>query len=572
MVEITCGAKARYGVTTETADFEGPSLNYTLKRKLMAASSGVVLKGFAFGIALGGLISGPPAFADQLNSHESPPPLTVPKATCGRGDHPETALQGQVPAFLRATGFKGFNCNLELVGQVRGDGANWQSDEFREQHGRGKGSPVDLTCAYHGTAFTTIGRTHLGVPVIDMTDPSAPVPTSYLTSISMLDPWESLKTNTRRELLAGDNAHNGGGGQGGPEVDIYDLSVDCRFPQLLASVAVGTGTDGGMVSPIFPNGHEGSFAPDGLTYYRGDLANGTYSAIDVSDPRRPKEIAFYDISAALLPLSVKSHGLSVSDDGNRAYVAVLGSPTAGFDPSTPANNGFAVLDTSEVQARKPNAQFKLISTFLYKDGSVSQHSIPVKIKGKPYIIQVDEGGSGGLSQAGWQSACAAKVPLFPMAHIVDISNEKKPTQVSELILEMNNPANCEQVLPDIVGLSVFTYGTHYCSVDNRDNATTLACDEFNSGIRVFDIRDPVRPKEIAYYNPASETTASPGSNHVTFNQWVAGGPDWCSAQLHLDADKGTLWTTCQDNGLLSLKFANGVWPFPESSTPPGEQN
>src|ERR1700747_161133 len=216
MVEITCGAKARYGVTTETADFEGPSLNYTLKRKLMAASSGVVLKGFAFGIALGGLISGPPAFADQLNSHESPPPLTVPKATCGRGDHPETALQGQVPAFLRATCFKGFNRNLELVGQVRGDGANWQSDEFREQHGRGKGSPVDLTCAYHGTAFTTIGRTHLGVPVIDMTDPSAPVPPSYLTSISMLDPWESLKTNTRRELLAGDNAHNGGGGQGGP--------------------------------------------------------------------------------------------------------------------------------------------------------------------------------------------------------------------------------------------------------------------------------------------------------------------------------------------------------------------
>jgi hypothetical protein len=583
MIEITCGSKASHGLSAECADFKERSLKHTLKRKLMAASSGVVLKGFALGMALGGLASGPPAFADELNRREPPPPLTVPKANCGQGDQTETAshaLQGQVPASLRAIGFKGFNCNLELIGQVRGDGANWQSDEFREQRdefrgpqfGRGYGDRHDHTCAYHGTAFTTIGRTHLGVPVIDMTNPSEPVPTSYLTSISMLDPWESLKTNTRRELLAGDNAHNGGGGQGGPQVDIYDLSVDCRYPQLLASVAVGTGTDGGMVSPIFPNGHEGSFAPDGLTYYRGDLANGTYHAIDVSDPRRPKEIAFYDISAALLPLSVKSHGISVSDDGNRAYLAVLGAPAAGFDPSTPANNGFAVLDTSEVQARKPNAQFKLISTFLYKDGSVSQHTIPVKIRGKPYIIQVDEGGSGGGSQAGWQSACAAKVPLFPMAHIVDMSNEKKPTQVSELILEMNNPANCEEVLPDIVGLSIFTYGTHYCSVDNRDNATTLACDEFNSGIRVFDIRDPTRPKEIAYYNPASETTASPGSNHVSFNQWVAGGPDWCSAQLHLDADKGTLWTTCQDNGLLSLKFTNGVWPFPESSTPPGKQN
>jgi len=50
---------------------------------------------------------------------------------------------------------------------------------------------------------------------------------------------------------------------------------------------------------------------------------------------------------------------------------------------------------------------------------------------------------------------------------------------------------------------------------------------------------------------------------------VAGGPDWCSAQVHLDAKEGTLWTTCQDNGVLVLKFREGVWPFPESSTPPG---
>jgi hypothetical protein len=554
---------------------------------LMAASSGMVLKGFAFGMALGGLTSAPPAFADQPSWWgKPPPPSTVPKATCGQRDHAETALQGQVPASLRAIGFQGFNCNLELVGQVRGDGANWQSDEFREHRGgfgeirdgRGNGSRGDHTCAYHGTAYATTtgpttGRTQIGVPVIDMTNPSAPAPTSYLTTISMLDPWESLKVNTPRELLGADNAHNGGGGKGGPEVDFYDISMDCLHPQLLASVAVGTGTDGGVPSPIFPNGHEGSWAPDGLTYYRSDLANAMYHAIDASDPTRPKEIASFDIATALSPLTgIKSHGLSLSDDGKRAYVAVIGIPAAGYDPSTPANNGFAVLDTSEVQARKPNAQIKLISSFLYKDGSVSQHTIPARIRGKPYIIQVDEGGSGGLNFAGWQSACQAGVPLFPMARIVDMSNEKKPTQVSELMLEMNKPANCQEVLPDIVGLATFTYGTHYCSVDNRENTTTLACDEFNSGIRVFDIRDPERPKEIAYYNPAGATTASPGSNHVTRAQWVAGGPDWCSAQLHMDADKGTIWTTCQDNGLLSLKFTNGVWPFPESSTPPGKQN
>lgn len=571
MVENTWGSKAPHRLSAEYADFK--SLNYTVKRKLMAAGSGIAL-----GMALSGLTSAPPAFADQLDFRGPPPPLTVPKAKCGRNDHSEEAggaLQGQVPAGLRASGFQGFNCNLELIGQVRGDGANWQSDEFRDVAGRGDGHDgkgdghrVARTCAYHGTAFTTANRTHVGVPVIDITNPSAPVPISYLTSISMLDPWESLKVNTRRALLGADNAHNGAGG---PEVDVYDISVDCRFPQLLASQAVGTGTDGGVAADIQPPlGHEGSWSPDGLTYYRSDIRNAVYHAIDASDPTRLKEIAFYDLRIGLLSSAVSAHGLSISDDGNRAYVAVIGRPApGGFDPSTPATNGFAILDTSDIQARRPNAQFKLISTFLYKDGSVSQHTIPVKIKGKPYIIQVDEAGSSGTN---WSQACQVGVPLFPMAHIVNISDEKKPTQVSELMLEVNNPANCTQVLPDIVGLAAFTYGTHYCSVDDKDHTTTLACGEFNSGIRVFDIRDPERPKEIAYYNPPGLTTGSPGSNHTSFGQWRAGGPDWCSAQLHLDADKGTIWTTCQDHGLLSLKFTNDVWPFPESSTPRGEQN
>ena len=41
----------------------------------------------------------------------------------------------------------------------------------------------------------------------------------------MTDPWESLRVNDRRQILIADNGQNGGGG---PEVDIYDLSGDCR--------------------------------------------------------------------------------------------------------------------------------------------------------------------------------------------------------------------------------------------------------------------------------------------------------------------------------------------------------
>jgi hypothetical protein len=500
-------------------------------------------------------------------------PLTVPKAVCGPGDHPETALQGQVPAALR-TGFKGFNCNLDLIGQSRGDGANWQSAEYRDaignadSQGRANGHNQGVVCAYHGTAFTTAGRSHVGVPVIDVTDNANPTPTAYLTTTSMLDPWESLKVNERRQLLAADNGHNGGGG---PEVDIYDLSSDCRNPQLLASLPVGTGTDGsGNVHPIV--GHEGSWAPDGLTYYGGDLrtSGGQYYAVDTADPTHPKLITTW------VPGFANVHGLSISDDGNRGYFVSLG--TSGGVPgltntAVPASNGLLIYDLSAIQARVPNAQAKLISTLFWKDGAGAQHTIPIKIDGKQYLVFVDEAGSGGFSSAAQEAgACAAGMPPFPMARIIDISNETKPMIVSRLMLETHDPANCAAVLPDLVGLAIFTYGSHYCSVDNKDKATTLACGYFNSGIRVFDIRDPARPKEIAYFNPPGTTTSSPGSNHSSIGQWRAGGPDWCSAQVHLNAANGTLWTTCQDNGLLTLKFTHGAWPFPESKTPAGEQN
>jgi hypothetical protein len=269
----------------------------------------------------------------------------------------------------------------------------------------------------------------------------------------------------------------------------------------------------------------------------------------------------------------------VSDDGNRGYFVSIGGlgsdPSDLTNPAVAANNGLLVYDLTQVQARMANPQVKLIGSTFWKDGSTAQHTINVKIKGKPYIIFIDEGGSGGINSAAQeQAACAAGLTPFPMARIIDMADETKPKIVSKVMLEVHDPANCDKTLPDLTGLLTFTYGSHYCSVDNIHKATVLACGYFNSGIRVFDIRDPIRPREIAYYNPAGTTTPSAGANHYRTGGWLTqpGGPDWCNAQVHMDAEQGTLWTTCQDNGLLSLKFTHNAWPFAESTSPPGMQN
>ena len=544
-----------------------------------------------YGVLLPLCLSGTVTVVHASDADQNSAGTLVPKAICGPGDNPETGLQGQVPAALRAAGFKGFNCNLKLIGQSKNDGGNWQTAEFKDKRQiegvdseQTEGRTLH-TCGYYGSASPTASpKTRdpatYGTRVVDLTDPRNPTRTGYLQSISMLDPWESLRVNEPRKLLVADQGANAAGG---PSVDVYDVSQDCRFPQLLATVAIGTGTDGGSLAPAAPFGHEGAFAPDGMTYYIGDTTNKSYHAVDLTDPTRPKHLATFDMKTLKHErpdlsggFTLAAHGLSVSDDGSRLYATspALGTPIADLmNPEAPGSNGFVILDVSEVQARLPNPQIKVVSEFLFKDGSAAQHTIPVTIRGKRYVIQVDEGGSNGLTGlfgGSWSGACLAGATPFPTVHIVDIDDESKPRLISKLVLEVNEPANCTSVLPDLVGLSIFTYGTHYCSVDNRHNATTLACDEFNSGIRVFDIRDPRHPKEIAYFNPAGATTASGGSNHG--GNFVPGGPDWCSAQLHLDAESGTLWTTCQDNGLLMLKFERGVWPFEDSSTPPGQQN
>jgi hypothetical protein len=501
---------------------------------------------------------------------------TVPKATCSEEDHPETGLQGQVPAALRASGFQGFNCNLKLIGQFRGEGASWMHAFFTDRN--------EHRCSYYDTSSPvngTANRTHLGAVVVDTTNPRQPTATTYLTSASMLDPWESLKVHAGRQLLLGENGTNAAGTA---QLDVYDVSGDCRYPQLLSSVATGTaanGDAGALPAGEILKGHEGNVSPDGLTWYSGDRGTPKkYTATDISDTSHPQLITTWTLPQ-IYPAtwSVTTHGLALSEDGNRAYVSQAAVPNIATVSSTlEPVDGVLILDVSQVQARMPNAQISEVSHLFWRDGAQSQMYIPIRIRGEKYLVGVDElGGGGGNASANVQAACNAGLPMFAMARIIDIRDELNPRVISRLMLQTHDPANCAALLPDIVGLSVFTYGSHYCSVDNKRDATTLACAYFNSGLRVFDIRDPRHPREIAYFNPPGVTTPSYGSQHFNPDAFIksgtqAGNPDWCSAQLRLDARRGTLETTCHDNGFLAMKFEHGVWPFEDSSTPPDEQN
>ena len=58
----------------------------------------------------------------------------------------------------------------------------------------------------------------------------------------------------------------------------------------------------------------------------------------------------------------------------------------------------------------------------------------------------------------------------------------------------------------------------------------------------------------------------PGSNHQRGPAPdPAGGPDWCASRIDFDFQRKQIMTMCQDAGMLVLQFADGTWPFPQST-------
>lgn len=456
-------------------------------------------------------------------------------ASCGRGSLPELGLQGQVPLADRQNGRsqQGYRCNLEIVGQYQGEGASWVN-------------PSMADCAYMETSFLGLAtKPSPGVQVVDVSDPANPLLSANLISPAMLiGPWEALKVNPARQLL--------GAATGGPIIaaayfDVYDISGDCAHPKLLNGLA---GTP--LELPDNLLGHEGNWSPDGRTYWATGMLGGTITAIDVSNPATPSIIY---TGLAGFP---GNHGAEFSADGKRLYLAT----------ASPA--GVLILDVSDIQDRVAAPTIRQIGQVTWDASGNTQQALPVSYRGKPYLIAADEFDSQGV-------------------HFVDISDETQPKVVKQLQLEIQLPQHSAIRTADTASDGIFGYEAHYCSVDRQDNPTALACGFFQSGIRVFDIRNPQAPREVAYFNPPAQVgkaTQLLGSEHAagfgllpqaadTSNVLIGASDyainlatrstadltaDWCSSPPRFVAPD-QLWVTCQDNGFMVLRFTNGAYPL-----------
>lgn len=435
----------------------------------------------------------------------------VPRAVCAPGDLPETSLQGRVPPGDYASGRaeRGYRCNTVQVGRL-GVRSQLGSGGFKVQRYTDR---TGRTCAYFDSALmlgtnllpALVGGPGLGVIAVDMTDPSRPVRTANLITPAMLQPHESLLVNQQRGLLA---AVLGTLATAPGILDVYDVSADCRHPRLRSTTLSGV------------LGHESGFAPDGRTFYSAGAAGFTLAAIDLVDPSAPKVLA--------TQTGVVYHGVRLSADGRTLFAANIGSPSL-RGTSLLSDAGLDILDVSAVQDRRPQPRMRRISGLTWPESSIPQVAEPFERDGRRYLLEVDEFSDlfGDLTRF--------NQPASPVgaARIIDVTDLRRPVVVSNLRLQVHDPTVRPRLVNDPgATLVVRGYAGHYCSVPSRREPRIAACSMIGSGLRLFDLSDLRRPREVGYFNVP--------------------GPDGGSAlsQPAWDVARRQVWYTDSDEGLF----------------------
>ena len=451
--------------------------------------------------------TGPPvrtgATAQAAQAELVAPPAT-PRAKCGPGSRPAPGLQGRVTA---AAPDDGYTCNAVQVGH-EGKSGGFKVERFKDKAGH-ECAYYDTTLLFPVQAIQQLSDQATGTAVVDITDPAKPVRTATLLTPAMQSPHESVLVNEKRGLLV---AVMGNPTTDPGFIDVYDLNADCRHPELQASLPVGL------------LGHESGFAPDGNTYYATSLFNGTVTAVDLTNPKAP---------TTLWVANYPSHGMTLSDDGNRGYLAAL-------------DRGLVIVDTSEIQARKAFPEVREVSALDWPIRSIPQNAIPVRFGGKPHLLEIDEFSSA--ADGGY--AFEGNGPRVGAARIIDISDEKAPKVISDMRLEVHQPEHREEIAGDPGATSfVQGYAGHYCNVPTPDDPKIVACSFILSGLRVFDISDRFHPKEVAYF--VAPMAASPGRGERS---------NYAMSKPAFDVARGVIWYSDGNSGLYGVRLTNGAWP------------
>lgn len=414
-------------------------------------------------------------------------------AICGPGDKPETGMQGETPLKDIASGRNKspYYCGMRIVGHTPVEGGGGIMRRSR-------------SCVYVSGAA--------GVRVVDMSDPAKPKPRGLLTdpgAVGTSETFNVIDLPDRHVLVAGKYSNSLSSER--VPMSIYDIT-DCTRPKLMSTY-------------YWPGDiHVPTISPDGkLVYISRPFGVSGVMVLDIGNLSQPKFVGNFPL---LLPggRQARCHDLSFNPDGTRMYCP--GSiPTEAERESNP---GPSVWDVTQITAGKTNVWPPIRFVGEADVKGQGDHDAPYAvINGKPYLV------------TGAELGCNLGKTDFPS--IFDISDEKNPRKVGEFRLEVMEHCVADSTFK---AMQKVRYGLHYNSVvDNAWGKVPLGMFSFMSaGVRIVDLRDPTKPREVAYYHPAAPAQAPPASNS-------AFGPtpysDSCMSHNYFDPATGHIWFACR---------------------------
>lgn len=311
---------------------------------------------------------------------------------------------------------------------------------------------------------------HRGWSVLDVTNPTAPeyvrfIPGPENTWTIQIQVAEGKMVTALERIAPG-----WGGAKGQPfseGVLIWDVS-DPRRPRQIGHYRTrSTGThrnfyDGGSLV------HVAGGAPG----FDGKI----YQVVDASDPGNPRELSRFWLpeqeqnspkSSAKLSL----HG-PVHVEGNRAYLPY-------------GDGGGIILDVSDIEAPRMVSQLAF-QGLCSRQGIHTYLPLPHRKLALINDEAIQENGEESLNLAG----------------IVDLTNEQEPRLISLFPLPAPPPESGFKNFFEKggrFGPHNQHHPNHQPCLEDRDDIAYLTY--FNAGLRIYDIRDPRTPKEIACFIP-----------------------------------------------------------------------
>lgn len=360
---------------------------------------------------------------------------------------------------------------------------------------------------------------HRGWSILEVTDPSSPRYVAFVPGPE--NSWTiQVQVAEQKMITALERIAPGwGGAEGKPYAEgflIWDVSNPEKPRQIGHYQTQSTGThrnfyDGGS------RVHVAGGAPG--------LDKKIYQIVDISDPGNPKEISRFWLpeqaeGAAKAGARISCHGPPHVEE-NRAYLSY-------------GEGGAIIVDISDVTSPR------MVSRLVFR-GISNHHGIHTYLplpRRKLALVSdeaINENGEEHLNVAG----------------IVDLREENEPRLISLFPQPLPPPETGLKNFFDKggrFGPHNQHHPNHQPCLEDRDDIAYLTY--FNAGLRVYDIRDPRTPKEIAYFVPPDP------------KERIGTKPSRLVAQTEdvLVDRRGCIYISQKNQGIYILRL-NETWPY-----------